>query len=422
MSATLTDTAQRLKIGVIVYSCRPGMGSEPGVGWNTIKYLSQHHDVWAITRGDNRPFIEAELAQEPMNNVTWEFIEIPVIGKPWTTIDVARRIHYYLWQWFTYLHVRRLLRDVQLDLLHHITYVTYWTPSFVAYLPVPFIWGPVGGGERTPPAYYDALSSKGVRKERLRDAVRLISRIDPFLRSTARRAERALSTTEQTADVLRRLGSPAVSVQSQLIVSDETIAQFSALPQYDGQPFRFISIGRLLEWKGFQFGLQAFAKLADAVPDSEYWIVGDGPYRSALEALVADHNLGQRVRFLGHVDHEDVPQRLAECNVLVHPSLHDSGGNVILEAQLARRPVICLDWGGPGVLVTAETGIKFQPQTPAQDVQHLAEAMRQLVQDPDLCRQMGQRGQQHVIDEFHWERRITGFNQLYQELLAVPQK
>ena len=50
-------------------------------------------------------------------------------------------------------------------------------------------------------------------------------------------------------------------------------------------PVRFISMGRLLHWKGSISGLKAFS--AAAVPQSEYWIVGDGPERANLSALVA---------------------------------------------------------------------------------------------------------------------------------------
>lgn len=51
---------------ISAYSCRPAMGSEPGVGWNTARELVKQHRVWVITRDDNRPMIEAELARNPI--------------------------------------------------------------------------------------------------------------------------------------------------------------------------------------------------------------------------------------------------------------------------------------------------------------------------------------------------------------------
>jgi len=59
-------------------------------------------------------------------------------------------------------------------------------------------------------------------------------------------------------------------------------------------------------------------------------------------------------------------ERLAECDVLAHPSLHDSGGWTCLEAMAAARPVVCLDLGGPGTQVTAATGIKLPAHNPDQ--------------------------------------------------------
>src|SRR5690606_13744297 len=122
-----------------------------------------------------------------------------------------------------------------------------------------------------------------------------------------------------------------------------------------GQGVRFVSIGNLFSLKGFHLALRAFAR-AD-LPDAEYWVIGDGPQRARLEALVTELGLAGRVTFWGHVPRQATLRLVKSCDVLVHPSLHDSGGWVCLEAMAARKPVICLRLGGPATQVTPSTGV-----------------------------------------------------------------
>jgi len=136
---------------------------------------------------------------------------------------------------------------------------------------------------------------------------------------------------------------------------------------------RFISMGRLLHWKGFHLGLQSFAKAN--LPDAEYWILGIGPEQARLKRLAEQLKIAHQVKFWDRLPREESLQKLAQSHVLVHPSLHDSGGWVCIEAMATGRPVICLNLGGPGVQVTDETGIKVLAQTPEQAVQDLAQAM-----------------------------------------------
>jgi glycosyltransferase involved in cell wall biosynthesis len=101
----------------------------------------------------------------------------------------------------------------------------------------------------------------------------------------------------------------------------------------------------------------------------------------------------------------DVRGKLAESDVLVHPSLHDNFGNVCLEALAAGKPVLCLDWGGPALQVTPECGIKVFPKTPEQTVAELAAAMERLYREPDLRRRMGESGRRRVHEHFSWDQK-----------------
>ena len=154
------------------------------------------------------------------------------------------------------------------------------------------------------------------------------------------------------------------------------------------------------------------------LPDAEYWILGDGAEREQLQQLINELGIDEQVKLLGRLPRDKSLSLLGECQILLHPSLHDSGGWTCLEAMAAGRPVICLDLGGPSVQITSETGIKVPAHDPEQAVRGLADAMVQLTSDPARRIQMGSAGRQRVNENFSWEVKGQFFAQMYQQVLS----
>jgi glycosyltransferase involved in cell wall biosynthesis len=313
--------------------------------------------------------------------------------------------YYCLWQLGAYFVARKLHREVSFDLVHHVTFVTYWMPSLLALLPVPFVWGPVGGGESAPRSFWRCFSLRGKLYEILRGLARTLGEFNPFVRLTARRAALGIATTAETGARLCRLGSRRVTVLSSVGLPAEEIVRLRRIPVRGTSPFRMVSIGNLLHWKGFELGVRAFAFLKPKFPGSEYWIVGDGPERGRLEKLARGLGVAGSVTFWGSIPRWQVLEKLGECDVLVHPSFHDSGGWVCLEAMAAGRPVICLDLGGPALQVTPEVGIKVPALSPERTVPGLTTAMELLASDPRLRACMAHVGRERARKEFNWEEK-----------------
>ncbi len=394
----------RMKVLLSAYACEPGQGSEPGVGWQIARHLAQHHDVWVITRANNRLSIEAELTRHPVQRLHFIYFDLPRWARFWKQGQRGVQFYYYLWQAGAYSVAKRLHREIGFDMVQHVTFVKYWTPSFLSLLDVPFIWGPVGGGESAPKRFWPGCGARGTLYESLRAAARWLGEHDPFVLLTARRARLILATTYETALRLRRIGARKIELFSQVALSTEEVESLYRLPPPPEGPIRFLSIGRLLHWKGFHLGLTAFAQ--SGLQAAEYWVVGDGPERSRLERLARHLGVSDRVRFFGHVPRSEVMNILAKCHTLVHPSLHDSGGWVCVEAMAAGRPVICLDLGGPGLQVTDLTGVKVPARSPKQVIRDVAAAMRLLADDVQLWAKLSQGGRIHVKEHFIWPQKV----------------
>jgi glycosyltransferase involved in cell wall biosynthesis len=405
----------QLKVLISAYACRPGEGSEPGIGWEVALEMAKRHRVWVLTRENNREAITAGLKNYPDLPLQVVFYDMPAAAL-WRRGQGSVHLHYYLWQIGAYFTARTLHQEIQFDLTHHVTYVRYATPSFLSLLPIPFIWGPVGGGESAPAAFWKDFSLQAKGYEILRQTVRWIGEHDPFVRMTASKSALSWATTADTADRLRYLNVKNVQVLSQLGLSHDEICQLAQYRANVSGAVRFISVGRLLHWKGFHLGLRAFAQ-ADLPESAEYWILGDGPEYNALQRLVQELGIANRVRFCNKLPREQVLQTFKDCLALVHPSLHESGGMVCLEAMAAGLPVICLDLGGPALLVTPENGIRVAAQHPEQVVADIAKAMTLLAREPAVAIRLGQAGQQRTQEMYAWNVKGDFFTDHYETVL-----
>lgn len=411
-----------MKVLLSAYACEPGRGSEPGVGWNMACQIAKHHEVWVMTSNTHRPALEAELARNQPPNL--KFVYLDPFGWVYDWSYEGKRsqwlvyLQYYLWQIWAYFVARRLHDEIDFDVAHHITYGRYSSPSFLVFLPIPFIWGPVGGAESTPKAFYQDFSRRAKVYEALRNLLRWVGELDPFVHFTASRSTAVIVTTPETATHLNGLGAKRIEfLPGQTGINQQEFARLEKLgASSDETVIKFVSIGRLLHWKGFHLGLKAFAQAG--LEQSEYWIIGEGPERKRLEELANQLGIADKTFFLGAISREETFQTLAKSHVVVHPALHDFSPTVCLEAMVARRPVVCLNLGGPAIQITEETGFKINAQTPEQTVKDLANAMTVLAKEPSLRLRMGQAGHKRVREAFSWESKGRYFAQLYEEILT----
>jgi glycosyltransferase involved in cell wall biosynthesis len=410
-----------MKVLLSAYACDQGEGSEPGVGWNFVRQAARFHGVWVLTQThEEAQMIKAALASEALPGVQFVFLDLPRWAIFWKKGPRGVQLHYFLWQLAAYFTARRLHRKVGFDLIHHVTWVRYWMPSFLALLPIPFIWGPVGGGESAPRSFWWSFSLRGKIFELARDFARKAAEYDPFVRHTARKAALGLATTEETAKRMRTLGCRQVSVLSEAGMAQEEIRRLSSIPLSHSSPFRLISVGRLVHWKGFHLSVRAFAEFHRRFPESEYWLIGEGPEINRLRKLAQSLGVAESLTVWGAVPRPQVLEKLADSDVLIHPSLHDSGGWVCLEAMAAGRPVVCLDLGGPGLQVTEKTGIKVKASTPGETVTDLSKALLRLAKDPELRVRMGEASRMRVKQHFGWDNKGDLMSGIYEMSVSRP--
>ena len=127
--------------------------------------------------------------------------------------------------------------------------------------------------------------------------------------------------------------------------------------------FLILFVGRLIELKGVLLLIDAFKMLSeDDKNKSELWIIGEGDLRAEIEHQLHTHNLKERIKLLGEIENNSLPEYYKKADVLVVPSLIEGQGVVILEAMASGTPVIASAVGGVvDVIKDGVNGILVQP-------------------------------------------------------------
>ena len=174
-------------------------------------------------------------------------------------------------------------------------------------------------------------------------------------------------------------------------------------------------VARLEPEKGHRHLLDAMPAILRAVPDTWLAVVGEGsqagPLRSQATALGA--SVAERVVFTGRRD--DVSALTADLTVAVLPSLREAQGISLLEAMARRVPVVASEVGGIPEVVTDGVDGRL---VPPGDAAALADAIVELLRDPELRNRLGEAGYRTVADRFSIDAQVRRIQDVYDEELA----
>ncbi|MEE8472596.1 MAG: glycosyltransferase family 4 protein [Dehalococcoidia bacterium] len=178
-------------------------------------------------------------------------------------------------------------------------------------------------------------------------------------------------------------------------------------------------VGRLEKRKGLEYLLGAYGRLKRELPDIRLIIVGPGTkHLNGYEKHVRERGL-EDVVFAGLVPYDELPGYYASADIFCAPATgEESFGIVLLEAMASGRPVIASRNEGYRQLVTHDVeGLLFPPR----EEEALTQALRRLLIDRDLGREMGARGR-HRAQEYSWEKIARMSAEFYLEKLSGSER
>jgi len=154
--------------------------------------------------------------------------------------------------------------------------------------------------------------------------------------------------------------------------------------------------------------IEAAARVAAAVPEVRFLLVGDGELRPQIERQIKDLDLEGRVILTGF--RNDVPRLLAAMDIVALASHLEGLGTSLLDAMAMSRPVVATRVGGiPEMVEDGVTGRLVPPRNPSR----LAEALIELLQRPEDCKRMGRAGRARMLAEYSAESMVSATEALY---------
>jgi len=415
----------RRKVLAVAAACHPERGSEPGIGWLWARNIAAHHDVTVIA-GDydgNREAIESRLAADGELARRLRFVFIPWIKEP------SSRLGQLVWHYYQPLFYREyarwmaqaqaaataLIRAERFDISHQITLGCYREPGFLWTLPMPFVWGPLGGTQNVPNQFLSSLGLAEGARHLARNAINYGQfRYRRRVRLALDRAQAVFSVATNTQELLLRVHGKSSDVVASTFCDPHH--RDARLRSSGAGPLRFVFSALHLSRKGLPFALRALARLPSAA-DWHLDVLGDGRMRRRWKAEADRLGLWNRVTFRGYLSGEDLREVMTRGDVFVLPSLQDSWPAVVADALSLGMPVITTDLHGMHDMITDECGYRVDASTPKSLVDGLESAFRDLLFHPDRLAQLS-RGALARAEALSADRQLSVVLAAYERAIA----
>jgi glycosyltransferase involved in cell wall biosynthesis len=294
------------------------------------------------------------------------------------------------WSWHAHRFAKRLIRNEGLDLCHC---WGGWPPGLLGYRfreALPYLVSLRGSDV---PGYSERLAT-----------------LDPlFFRPLSRRVWTEAGAVVAVSEDLRSLAlQTCPDLDIKVIPNAADTVRFT--PGSDVDPYTVLFVGRLIPRKNVEHLLTAFREVLHRIPSARLVIAGDGPEASNLEALARTLALGNAVRFLGHVQREDLPELYNRASVFVLPSEREGMPNAQLEAMASGLPLVT-------TVASAELLDRNGLAVTAGDIAEIAEALTRYGLDAELRHEHGRRSRE-LAESTSWSAVGDWYLRIYRSIIG----
>lgn len=410
---------------LVAYQCGPDMGSVSQIGWEWYNRLAKEHQVTLVTHIRNKPALDKADAPSEDSQIIYidtEWFAGPLyrfakklFPRSEHSVFLVSSLDYFVFDFAAYRQLKkRMAAGQHWHILHRVTPITLAAPTCLGRLGIPTVLGPLNSGLSDPAGFQQILKQEVTWLSKLRQFSYLL---DSLLGST-RHANRILTANNVTKScVSRRYHHRCLTIPENGI----SLSQFQVTPwpkaPDQNTPLNVLFVGRLTPIKGLNMLIQAVAKMHHLGGNVELHIVGDGPMRQTWEDL--SHLLGLKnvVHFHGAQPHQRIASYMQACHVFCLPCIRESGGAVLLEAMASARPVIALNHGGPGEIISNNEGALLSMSYPEQVVFDLADTLMSIPDNPAIWRLKGIEGLRRIEETYSWNSKLKAVDQVYTEVL-----
>lgn len=412
-----------MRILLSAASCSPYRGSEPAIGWKVANALARDHEVHILTFR----YHQADLERAEAEGLIPSNMTIHFVGSAYG--PCKRPLFDKLQHWRAYFdyvrHVREAARDlverISFDVIHHVTFATWRTCVPLHSLDVPYVWGPVGGSERFPPALLGVLSPSAMLFELLRIGSGVASRFSPSLRRMIREADAVVASHHETYQLLRQIrghdsGLWELSVTA-FTQSENRRFSVDQKPWWKGErPLRAFCGGMLEGRKGVALALHAIAEIKQKGIAIKYTVAAHGPEVRHLQRLSEKLGLQDQVNFVPPLRGDEYSDALRKSDIYLLPSLRDNAPITLMEAMLCGCVPIVADCGGPCSIVADDCGFKISVTSRNDVIAGICGALQTIANNSASVVRLGTAARSRILNYYSMEHYMNVLESIYQEI------
>lgn len=384
---------------VSAYGCEPFVGSEAGVGWNWVLQMAKNNRLHVITRENNREKIEINLPVNLRKNIKFYYYDAPAYIRKLKRREKGLYLYYTIWQFNIIKIIRKIIETNDIDYTMHLSFGSFWMPTFLPFFKTPFIWGPLGGGDCVPKSFLNTLPLKDHLVQSFRYFLKKSAFINPLVAYPSKKAAAILVRTFDSAETIPDKYKDKVHIVLETAIEEEIFSLHNQCEKSDVT--ELIYTGRLIPIKN----VMSLVKTVKLLPDCNIHLtlVGRGNEKDHLISFINENGLQKKVTILDEVPRTKVLELLSQADIYLFPSLHEGGSWALMEAMALGLPVICQDCTGMHTITNDQCAIRIKPHGSKKFVQDMAKAIQYLIDHPDIRRMMGENGRKRIWDNFRWK-------------------
>lgn len=390
------------------YSINPYKGSEDAVGWNWLLQVAKHYNkpndkIYVVTKKFNEKDTVKGIKELGLNNVELIIVDVPN-HLNWfrEKHSMFHHMYYILWQNEAYKWAKK--SKIKFDIIHHVTMGNYRiTGSMCKFKNAYTIFGPVGGGQVTPPSLKCYYKTQKIY-ENYRELINKIFMYFPSYKRKLKKFNSIYAVNEETQKIIEKISGRNCNLLPEIAVSKEL--QNLEISKVPSNEVKLIYVGRLIELKGIMFLIDVIKEIKTS-KKFKLTLYGSGELENDIRKKIKQYSLEDRIELYGEFEHTKISQIYREADIFVHPTFRDSGGAVFIEAMSHKLPIVALNQSlssdlnehGCGLFVNVD-------QSKDEIVKEFANSITTLIENFDLRRKLGENGYNYANNELTWYKKF----------------
>jgi len=390
------------------FACIPNQGSELGNGWNwAIGLANQGFEVHCITREVGKESIDTIDLPE---NLIFHYVKLPLGLEKFYLLSIPTMyVHYLLWQWLAYRLALKLNRSKLFDVVHHVSWGSLQLGSFMYKLNIPFVFGPAGGGQKSPENFKHYFGNSWAVEKKREKISELLLKFNPACKKMLRKASAVWVSNPDTGNLVQKQGNQNYRYTLDAALPTDFFPKHFTPKKVSSNRINLLWVGRLMPRKGIMLILDVMQKLKQ-FPNITLTVVGDGEQRDEFLNGIKEKELENSVVWKGTVPFNTVKDFYNSHDVFFFTSLRDSCPAQLIEAMAYGMPVVTLNLHGQAIIVNEQTGFRCEASTPESTIKELKNAILYLYEHPEQITQMSEAAHSFAIQQT-WRNKIKNITE-----------